>query len=88
MRPAVVANVPLPRAPELRYFLYLDVDLVREFLAQLEEGEFETYELQQSRAAADGLSARVGLPLLGASGATEHSRLESTTYSMRLTPAS
>ena len=75
-------------SPELRYFLYLDADLISDFLAQLEEGEFETYQLQRSRETTRDASGHAALPGLGVSASQRWSGLERATYSMRLTPAS
>lgn len=74
--------------PELRYFLYLDNELVAEFLAQLEEGEFETFVLEQSRENVAELEAKAGVAGIGIQGSDHQAALARSTYSMRLTPAS
>lgn len=48
---------------ELRHFLYLDDDLVNEFLAQLEEGELSEFQVQSSSESSGGAGGRLGLPI-------------------------
>lgn len=83
-----MSTMGTPASPELRYFLYLDTDLVREFLAQLEEGEFESYELEHSGESSSEGNARLGIGAFGVSGQRTESALDRARYSMRLTPAS
>lgn len=75
-------------SPELRYFLYLDADLVGDFLAQFEEGEFETYQLHRSSGSTSDITGHAALPGIGVATSQRWSGLERASYSMRLTPAS
>jgi hypothetical protein len=73
---------------ELRHFLYLDDDLVNEFLAQLEEGELSEFQVRSSTESSGGAGGRVGLPVARIEGSLQTADTEALAYSMHLSPAS
>lgn len=76
------------RSIELRRFLYLDDDLVTEFIAQLEEGAYDDYSYQQ--AAESGLQGggQAGVSGIGIGGSAGRSAKDEVSFTRTLTPAS
>lgn len=73
---------------EVRHFLYLDDRLVKEFVAQLEEGELDRLDYQSATEGAGRLAGRLGVPFARLEGADQTSEREALTYSLRLSPPS
>ncbi len=76
------------RSIELRRFLYLDDDLVSDFIAQLEEGAYDEYRYQQ--AAESGLhgGGQASVAGIGIGGGAGRSAKDEVSFTRTLTPAS
>lgn len=73
---------------EIRHFLYLDDRLVKEFVAQLEEGELDQLDYQSASEGAGRTAGRLGMPFARLEGSEQTAEREALTYSLRLSPPS
>lgn len=73
---------------EVRHFLYLDDRLVKEFVAQLEEGELDQLDYQSATEGAGRTAGRLGMPFARLEGSEQTAEREALTYSLRLSPPS
>ena len=76
------------RLSEVRHFLYLDDRLVKEFVAQLEEGELDQLDFQSTTEGAGRTVGRLGVPFARVEGSEQTGEREALTYSLRLSPPS
>ena len=76
------------KVAEVRHFLYLDDRLVKEFVAQLEEGELDQLDYQSATEGAGRTAGRLGMSFARLEATDETAEREALTYSLRLSPPS
>lgn len=86
-------NETLPDAPptrrrQLRHFLYNDVSLVRDFLAQFEDGHYDEEKVGTQSEASRGVSGSAGLSGFGLKAGAKSDQTVTTDRVIQQTPAS